>query len=95
MLRIISLLNLGYSVSAIQGKVTLSHPKATNHTISTFIKNYNEGNIEIPDDAPAPTHMVDELTDSSRIDALEERVRKLELIQKETVMDKVRGWIRS
>lgn len=91
--RIISLLNLGYSTTAILNKVELS--KGTSSTVKNFIKNYQAGNIDIPDDAPAPVQVLDEMEDSRRIDALEERVTKLELIQKESTLDKVKQWIRS
>ena len=53
--RIINLLNLGHSVADIKGKVSLSSPMGTITTINSFIRNYNEGNIIIPEDVPAPT----------------------------------------
>lgn len=76
--RIISLLNLGYSVAEITLKVPLSSPKGTTSTVNSFIKNYRAGNIEMPENAPAPTQNLQSITDSERIDALEERVTRLE-----------------
>lgn len=91
--RIESLINLGYSTTAILNKVNLNQGTAS--TVKNFIRNYNEGNIEIPTDAPAPVKVLDEITDSKRIDELEKRVTELELIQKESALDKVKKWIRS
>lgn len=92
--RIISLLNLGYSISDIEGKVSLSSPQGTITTVKSFIRNYKQGNINMPTDAPAPVKVFDSITDGSRIDLLEERVTKLEMIQKESVLDKVKSWIK-
>ena len=105
--RIVSLLNLGHSVAEINGKVSLSNPKGTVTTINSFIRNYNDGNIEIPDDAPTPVHNLESLTDSSRIDRLEKRVADLEKLMKlvengecfcscsaeESITDKVKSWL--
>ena len=76
--RIINLIELGHSVADITGKVSLSNPKGTVTTINSFIKNYNQGNIEMPTDVPAPVHNFKSLTDTDRINALEERVTELE-----------------
>ena len=76
--RIINLLNLGYSTYAITDKVQLINPKGTKSTVSSFIKNYKENNIEIPTDAPTPKLIFDEMTEDSRIDDLERRVKSLE-----------------
>lgn len=76
--RIISLLDLGYSASKIQNKVRLSNPKASTSTLNSFIRNYIEGNIFMPEDAPAPVRSIESLTDNDRISRLEERVTKLE-----------------
>lgn len=102
--RIESLINLGYSEYKIQDKVVLSNPKASRSTINSFIKNLKAGNIHMPEDAPAPILMFDSLTDSERIDALEERISKLEewikdnnVISENTeksLTNKVKSWIR-
>ena len=76
--RIISLMDLGYSVADIENKMSLSNPKGTSTTVKSFIKNYKLDNIEIPDNAPAPSGVFNGLTDNDRLDALEERVSKLE-----------------
>lgn len=85
--RIINLLNLGHSVADINGKVALSNPKGTVTTINSFIRNYKEDNIILPDDAPAPVHVFDSLTDSNRLSKLEERVTNLENIISELNSD--------
>ena len=66
--------------------------------------NLKAGNIHMPEDAPAPILMFDSLTDSERIDALEERISKLEewikdnnVISENTeksLTNKVKSWIR-
>lgn len=94
--RIVNLLDLGHSLTEVEGKVTLSNPKGTSTTIKSFIKNYKNGNIEMPIDAPAPVRVFEELSDSSRIDELEERVSALEEIfakPKKTRFEKVKSWM--
>lgn len=76
--RIINLLNLGHSVADINGKISLSNPKGTVTTINSFIRNYREDNIIMPEDAPVPSRVFDSLTESERIDALEDRIKNLE-----------------
>lgn len=76
--RIISLMDLGYSVADIENKMSLCNPKGTSTTVKSFIKNYKSGNIEIPENAPAPAGVFDGLTDNDRLNELEERVSKLE-----------------
>lgn len=92
--RIISLLDLGYSVSDVEGKVSLSSPHGTITTVKSFIRNYKQDNINMPTDAPAPVKVFDSISDANRIDLLEERVTKLEMIQNESVLDKVKSWIK-
>ena len=76
--RIINLVNLGTSVQKIIENVKLSNPKASVSTVRSFIKNYREDNIEIPEDAPVPVKIFDEVTEDSRVDELEKRVKALE-----------------
>ncbi|MBP5421707.1 MAG: hypothetical protein J6Y78_04595 [Paludibacteraceae bacterium] len=89
--RIVSLLNLGYCTTDIINKVQLY--KGTSSTVRNFIKNYEAGNIDIPDDAPAPVQLIDEMNDDRRIEALEERVRELE--RKKSISERFKEWIRS
>lgn len=102
--RIINLLELGHSVADINGKIALSNPKGTATTINSFIRNYKEDNIVIPENAPAPIHNFESLSDSSRISALEERVTDIENFingfsnaiskkKEESKKDKVRKWL--
>jgi len=96
--RIVTLLNLGYSISKIENKVKLTNPKAGTSTIKSFIKNYKEGNIEIPEDAPAPVQDIEELTLDDKTSNIEERMSKLEedwiKFQKEHigVIPRVKRW---
>ena len=76
--RIVNLLELGSSVESIFDKVKLSNPKASRSTIRSFIKNYDEGNIELPTDAPVPVKIFDEMTNESNYDELAIRVKNLE-----------------
>lgn len=80
--RIVHFMNLGYSINDIQGKMNLVSPKGTASTVKSFIRNYLQGNIEMPDDAPAPSMVFDSMTDNDRLTALEERVTALENAQK-------------
>lgn len=101
--KIILQLDLGYSVTSIEGKVALSNPKGTVTTIRSFIRNYRAGNIEIPTDAPAPARVFDDVMESNRIDELEKRIEKLEKIisglatddEQKSFKDKVKLWLKS
>ena len=96
--RIVSMLELGYSVADICGKISLNSPKGSLTTIKSFIKNYKNGNIEIPKDAPAPSNIYDSVDNEVRLDELEKRVLRLEKIidsnesEKKSVADKVKLW---
>lgn len=99
--RIVSLLELGYSVSDVCGKISLNNPKGTVTTIKSFIRNYNEENITIPQDAPAPALLFDSVDDEARISELERRVSRLEKTmnncmcncnEEQSIGDKVKKW---
>ena len=99
--RIVNMINLGQSVSSITEKVRLSNPKGTFTTINSFIKNYKLGNIEMPVDAPAPVNLVSSMTNSDRLDELEERVSELEnkynnvmlKTDKKSLAKRVKSWL--
>lgn len=76
--RIVSLMDLGYSRTDVENRIILSNPKGTSTTVRSFIRNYKAGNIQMPDDAPAPSRVFDSLTDSDRLNELERRVTELE-----------------
>lgn len=76
--RIVNLINLGYTVASITGKISLSNPKGTVTTLNSFIRNYKQGNIVMPDDAPAPTLYYESMDDNDRLDELEKRISELE-----------------
>ena len=90
--RIINLLNLGYSVASINGKVALSNPKGTLTTLNSFIRNYKQGNIIMPENAPAPTRYYESMDDGNRLDELEKRVSELE--KKINEESWVKRWLR-
>lgn len=102
--RIISLLDLGHSITDIQMKVVLVNPKGTATTVKNFIKNYTEGKINMPENAPAPSKIFQSLTDNDRLNNLEERVSKLEEIiennnvisknDENSLTDKVKSWMK-
>lgn len=96
--RITNFVDLGAYTESIIDKVHLVSPKAGKSTVRSFIKNYKDGNIEMPTDAPVPVKVFDEMTDESRIDALEKRVEQLEqrLTEQPTqknVIERIRTWI--
>ena len=77
--RIMSMDSLGNSIGEIRNKIKFVNArKVTESTIVNFINNVKDGNIELDKDYPAPVRMVESITDSDRIDRLEERVTKLE-----------------
>lgn len=103
-LRIIGLIDLGYSNYSIKNKVIISNPKCKSTTIDSFIRNYKNGNIIIPENAPAPTQLFESITVDDRINSLEKRVDELEeLINNNNVIsknsenslsDKVKSWMK-
>jgi len=94
-LRIVNMIDMGNSIPAIVNKVNLVHPSATTTTIKSFIRNYNEGNIEIPTNAPVPSNVFDEMTVESNYDALERRVSALEeMMENKSVTGKVKSWLK-
>ena len=103
-LRIIGLIDLGYSNHSIKNKVVISNPNCRSTTIDSFIKNYKNGNINIPENAPAPTQLFESITNEDRISSLEKRVEKMEeminnniVISKNgenSLTDKVKSWMK-
>ena len=100
--KIVLQLDLGYSVSSIEGKVALSNPKGTVTTIRSFIRNYKAGNIEISSDAPAPARVFDDILESNKLEELEERIENLEDIISDitanggqSFTEKVKEWLKS
>lgn len=100
--RIMSMYSLGNSIGEIRNKIEFVNArKVTESTIVNFIKNVNNGNIELNKDYPAPIRMVESITDSDRISKLEERVSNLEELFKShececnvSNVDKVKSWLR-
>ena len=72
-----SMLNLGYPVAQIYRKIDwVNDINETN--LRTFVRNLNNGNIDVSGDYPAPQIVFEGLT----IDGLEDRIAKLEEIVK-------------
>lgn len=103
--QIVRYLDLGYNNSEISNKVAISNPKCGSTTVNSFIKNYKQGNIKMPVDAPAPVRLFESLTDSDRIEELERRVSILEAEKnndnsvicectKNSRWNKVKSWIK-
>lgn len=93
--RIMTMYSLGNSIGEIRNKIRFVNARrVTESTIVNFIKNVNDGNIELDKDYPAPVKMVESLTDSDRINNLEERVSKLEELLEDKKESKVRKWLR-
>ena len=103
-LRIVGLIDLGYSNYSIKNKVVISNPKCKSTTIDSFIKNYKNGNINMPENAPAPVHIFESIAEEDRLSELEKRVSRLEeMLENNNVIsengekslkDKVKSWIR-
>lgn len=103
--QIIRFVDLGYNNVEITNKVPISNPKCGSTTVSSFIKNYKLGNINMPEDAPVPTKVFDSITEENRLDDMESRIAKLESDVEEFkrrfiapeknngLTDKVKSWI--
>ena len=76
--KIVTLYNLGNSIGLIQSKMTFSSKKATGHTVKTIIQLYENDEIELDGDYPAPSKDFNDLTVEGRISALEDRIEVLE-----------------
>lgn len=91
--RIMTLRNLGNSISEIRNKITFHSRKVSESTIENFIRNVEDGNIDIPTDAPMPVN--EDLTIEERISRLEndlaEFKERFDTVPRESFSDKVRG----
>ena len=76
--RIVTLSDLGNTVSEIRNKIQFQSNKVSEITIRNFLKQIGNGNIDLTGDYPAPSNVVFELTLEERISNLEERVKELE-----------------
>ena len=76
--RIVTLHDLGNTVSEIRNKIQFQSNKVSEITIRNFLKQIGNGNIDLTGDYPAPSNVVFELTLEERISNLEERVKGLE-----------------
>ena len=96
--KIITLYNLGNSVGLIQSKMHFASNKASGSTVKTIINLYEDDEIELDGEYPAPKNDFEELSYDGRLDSLEDRVSKLENIvfndvEKENLWSKVKSWI--
>ena len=103
--RIIQMIDMGVSKYKINREIEPTNPKAGSSTVNSFIKNYEKGNIIMPENAPAPVQVFKSITESDRLDSMEERIEKLERDLEEFerryltpknkgLSDKVKSWIR-
>ena len=76
--KIITLYNLGNTVGLIQSKMTFSSNKASGKTVETIVRLYENEDIELDGDYPAPSKDFDALNVDGRIDGLEDRIKSLE-----------------
>ncbi len=97
--RIESLHRVGHKVSDIYYQINFSQ-KVSLTTLKTFIRNLDDGNINLEGDYPAPKVLVDEFDVEAKIATLErdiEEIRKelasLKEKGNESLSDKVREWI--
>ena len=98
--RIVAMYELGNSIGLIQSKMQFASKKATGYTVQTIIKLYEDDEIELNGDYPAPNVDFMEMDMDSRIEALDERVRILEEKMtcecnspKKNVVERIRTWI--
>lgn len=75
--RIASLVDLGWGVEAIHGKMVYIQP-VSKTTTRSFIKNYKEGNIDLDGDFPAPIKVMEHMDTEAKLNELEGRVKSLE-----------------
>ena len=97
--RIMTMLDLGYSVPRITAKIQFKSDKVSESTVANFIKNVRDGNIVVSEDYPAPDNQVEELTIEMRLSNLEEEFKEFKdkisnPNPEKTVSDKVKSWIR-
>lgn len=76
--RILTLKDLGYSVSQIRNKMTFASNKVYESTIQNFLNNVEQGNIVISSDYPAPKLALEDMTVDMRLSNIEERLQELE-----------------
>ncbi len=75
--RIMTLVDLGNSVSEIRNKIRFKSNKVAESTIKNFIIQVRNGNISLDGDYPAPADVVFELTLDERISRLEEDIAEI------------------
>lgn len=101
--RIVQMVDMGVSNFKIKKEVDISNPKCGKTTVDSFIKNYKQGNIHMPDDAPVPVHVFESIQKEDRMDSIEERIEKLEndleefkrrYLTPKSKLDKVKSWIK-
>lgn len=76
--RIVTLHDLGNTISEIRNKIQFQSNKVSETTIKNFLKQVENGNIDLTGDYPAPSNVVFDLTTDERINQLEDRIKELE-----------------
>lgn len=75
--RIETLMDMGVKAPTIMRKIDFVNDiNETN--LRTFMNNLKNGNISLEGDYPAPTGVIESITDGERLSRLEERVNELE-----------------
>lgn len=93
--RIQSLMDLGYKAPSIMNKIDFVNDVSMTN-LRTFMNNLIDGNINLEGDYPAPTELVESMTDNDRLNRLEERMALMEnavAVQKKSRLSKVKSWI--
>lgn len=76
--RIITLHDLGNTISEIRNKIQFQSNKVSESTINNFINQVEKGNIDLNGDYPAPSNVIFDLTLEERIDNIEEAINRIE-----------------
>lgn len=97
--RIVTLYDLGNSIGVIKSKMQFNNPKASAYTVNTVVSLYENNEIELSGDFPAPSQVFDDLSVDARISQLEHEIEELKSCKCNEVssantgsfVDKIRG----
>lgn len=92
--RIMTMVDLGYSIPRICNKINFASDKVYESTVSNFINNVKEGNIIVNGDYPAPNGVLESLTVEDRISRLEERISSLEDLMNDKKESRWKQWLK-
>lgn len=96
--RIVTLYELGNSISQINSKINFNSKKVGESTVKNFLNNVHEGNIEINGDYPAPVGVIEDISFDERVSNLEARVSEIESILsnngENTKLERFKKWLK-